>query len=123
MANQPDERPEAGRAASSAGTELARVLAILGVNFILVLVVIVFASTDRGKLPDLNYQTLAVGLLPISAAAVLRIPIPGRGPASAILAVSSPPVPRPCVPACLRAALIVAKSALRTRNSCSRLGL
>jgi hypothetical protein len=73
MANQPDEKPEAGSAASSAGTELARILAILGVNLILVLVVVVFASTDRGKLPDLNYQTLAVGFLPISAAAGLLI--------------------------------------------------
>ena len=73
MKNQPDDQPEAGGAATSTGTQVARILAILGVQVILVLVVAVFASTERGRLPDLNYQTLAVGLLPVSAAAGLLI--------------------------------------------------
>ena len=68
MKRQPDGEPESGGAPSPAGSGLARILAILGVNLVLVLVVVVYASTDRGRLPDLNASTLGVGLLPVSAA-------------------------------------------------------
>ncbi|MCX5683060.1 MAG: hypothetical protein NT049_05170 [Planctomycetota bacterium] len=74
MKNQPEEKPAAGGgAATSTGSELARVLAILGVNLIFVMVAVVFTSTGRGKLPDLNFQTLMVGLLPVSAAMGLML--------------------------------------------------
>jgi len=65
-----DEKPqsEPGAAPSSAGTQAARILAILGVNAILVLMVVVFTATERGELPDLNAKTLQIGLLPVSAA-------------------------------------------------------
>ena len=65
-----DEKPqsEPGSAAGSAGTQAARILAVLGVNVILVLMVIVFTATERGGLPDLNAKTLQIDLLPVSAA-------------------------------------------------------
>jgi hypothetical protein len=73
MKNQPEEKPSAGGGAASTGSELARVLAILGVNLIFVMVAVVFTSTGRGSRPDLNYQTLMVGLLPVSAAMGLML--------------------------------------------------
>jgi hypothetical protein len=73
MKNQPEEKPQAGGAGASAGGELARILAVLGINLIFVLVAVVFASTPRGKLPDLNFQTLAIGMLPVSAAMGLML--------------------------------------------------
>ncbi|MBM4020503.1 MAG: hypothetical protein FJ288_19655 [Planctomycetes bacterium] len=73
MGNQPDEKPAAGGAARAAGTELARILAVLGVNLIVVLLAVVLTSTDRGRLPDLDVRTLAVEFLPVSAAAGLML--------------------------------------------------
>ena len=73
MRNEPEEKPASGGAGASAGGELARILAVLGINLILVLVAVVFASTERGKLPDLNFQTLLVGVLPVSAAMGLML--------------------------------------------------
>jgi len=73
MKNEPEEKPSAGGSTTSAGGELARILAILGINLIFVLVAVVFASTGRGKLPDLNFQTLLVGVLPVSAAMGLML--------------------------------------------------
>ena len=72
MKNQPEEKPSSGSAAVSAGSELARVLAILGINLIFVLIAVFFA-TGRGKLPDLNFETLFVGMLPVSAAMGLML--------------------------------------------------
>jgi len=72
MKNQPEEKPSSGGAAVSTGSELARVLAILGINLIFVLIAVFFA-TGRGRLPDLNFQTLFVGVLPISAAMGLML--------------------------------------------------
>jgi len=71
MKKQPDAKPEAGAPESTAGSEIARILAILGVNLVLVLVVVIITSTEGGGLPDLNAHTLALGLLPVSAAAGL----------------------------------------------------
>jgi len=71
MKKQPDAKPEAGASPSTAGSEIARILAVLGVNLLLVLVVVIITSTEGGGLPDLNAHTLALGLLPVSAAAGL----------------------------------------------------
>jgi len=71
MKKQPDAKPEAGAPESTAGSEIARILAVLGINLALVLVVVIITSTEGGRLPDLNAQTLALGLLPVSAAAGL----------------------------------------------------
>jgi hypothetical protein len=71
MKKQPDAKPEAGASESTAGSEIARILAVLGINLTLVLVVVIITSTEGGRLPDLNAQTLALGLLPVSAAAGL----------------------------------------------------
>jgi hypothetical protein len=68
MAKPQESEPREGAAPSSGGSELARITAILCINLLLVIVVIVFTSSDRGALPDLNADTLSVGLLPISAA-------------------------------------------------------
>ena len=73
MKDQPEEKPASGRSGASAGGELARILAVLGINLILVMVAVVFASTEHGKLPDLNFQTLFVGALPVSAAMGLML--------------------------------------------------
>jgi len=73
MKNRPEEKPASGGAGASAGGELARILAVLGINLILVLVAVVFASAEHGKLPDLNFQTLLVGVLPVSAAMGLML--------------------------------------------------
>ncbi|MCX5654631.1 MAG: hypothetical protein NTY65_08305 [Planctomycetota bacterium] len=73
MKNQPEEKPSAGGSTTSAGSELARILAILGINLIFVLVAVVFASSGHGNLPDLNFQTLMVGTLPVSAAMGLML--------------------------------------------------
>jgi hypothetical protein len=71
MKKQPDAKPEAAATPSTAGSEIARILAVLGVNLVLVLIVVIITSTEGGGLPDLNAHTLALGLLPVSAAAGL----------------------------------------------------
>ena len=71
MKKQPDAKPEAGASESTASSEIARILAVLGINLALVLVVVIITSTEGGRLPDLNAKTLALGLLPVSAAAGL----------------------------------------------------
>jgi len=71
MKKQPDAKPEAASSPSAAGSEIARILAVLGVNLLLVLIVVIITSTEGGRLPDFDTYTLALGLLPISAAAGL----------------------------------------------------
>lgn len=70
MAKQPEAEGKASGAASGAGTPFGRILAIIGVNAALVLATVILASRSHG-LPDLNTTTLAVGLLPVSAAMAL----------------------------------------------------
>ena len=53
---------------SPAGGQVARFLAVLGVNIALALVAVILGSRPGGELPELNARTLAVGLLPVSAA-------------------------------------------------------
>lgn len=60
-------------ASSSCGTtagggQSARILTVLAINLGLGLAAVVFASSNNGRLPDLNARTLAIGLLPASAA-------------------------------------------------------
>jgi hypothetical protein len=64
--NTPGERPAPPSRGGSFGGQLARVLVILVVNAALVIAAIVLAGTHR--LPAFTYHTLAVGLLPVSAA-------------------------------------------------------
>jgi hypothetical protein len=68
MKKQPDAKAESGASESSAGSEIARILAVLGVNLLLVLVIVVITSTKNGGLPDLNARNLMLDLLPVSAA-------------------------------------------------------
>ena len=68
MAKQQESDAPAKSSESGIGGEVARIIGILGLNLVLVIVVIVFSSGDPGALPDLNSRTLAVGLLPVSAA-------------------------------------------------------
>ena len=68
MAKQSEDQGESKGAGSAAGSQAARILAIVGIQLILALVVVIFTSTYHGTLPDLDTDTLAVGLLPVSAA-------------------------------------------------------
>jgi hypothetical protein len=68
MAKQSEDQGESKGAGSAAGSQAARILAIVGVQLILALVVVIFTSMYHGKLPALDTDTLAVGLLPVSAA-------------------------------------------------------
>jgi hypothetical protein len=61
-----DEKPQAPKSSGSAGGQAARVLVILGVNAAVVLAAALVAGEH--KLPDFTHSTLAVGLLPVSAA-------------------------------------------------------
>jgi len=71
MKKQPDAKAEGGAPESTAGSEIARILAVLGVNLLLVLIIVVITSTEGGGLPDLNARNLMLDLLPVSAAAGL----------------------------------------------------
>jgi hypothetical protein len=73
MAKQSDAEAPSGPASSGAGGGLARIVAILGINLMIVLLVVVLASTGGGKFPDLNVKTLGVEFLPISAAMGLML--------------------------------------------------
>ena len=61
------------RAPSGTGGYTARILAIVAVNLVLVLAAVILASRGDGKLPDINTQTLAIGVLPVSAALGLML--------------------------------------------------
>jgi hypothetical protein len=69
---KPKEQPEKAPAASSGpgfGGELARIIGVFVANFILLIVIIiVFSYGQQGGLPELNQSTLALDLLPVSAA-------------------------------------------------------
>lgn len=64
---EPAETPSAAGKPGFGG-ELARLIAIVGANVILVIVVVVFSSGRESILPNLDHVTFAVGLLPVSAA-------------------------------------------------------
>lgn len=68
MKDGSEGRSETSRAAAAIDCQTVRVVAIVGLNLALVVVAVVLASSMGGKLPDLNAATLAVGLLPVSAA-------------------------------------------------------
>jgi hypothetical protein len=68
MTKEAEEKSSAGGVEPSTGSDLARILAILGINLFAVVLAVVVASSDHGSLPDLNARTLAVHLLPVSAA-------------------------------------------------------
>lgn len=68
MAEPVQRESHTRRAPSGAGGYTARILAIVAVNLVLVLAAVILASLGDGKLPDINTQTLAVGVLPVSAA-------------------------------------------------------
>jgi len=68
VSQQTERASETRRAPSSVGGQTARVLAIVATNLALVLAAIILASMGDGKFPDINTQTLAVGMLPVSAA-------------------------------------------------------
>jgi len=61
------------RTPTGAGGQAARILAIVAVNLALVLAAVILASVGGGTFPDINTQTLAVGMLPVSAALGLML--------------------------------------------------
>jgi hypothetical protein len=73
MAKPSDAETPAAPPSSGAGGELARIVAVLGVNLLVVLLVVLLTSTGNGKFPDLNVKTLGVEFLPISAAMGLML--------------------------------------------------
>jgi hypothetical protein len=68
MAKKEETEASAAGGGSGVGGEVARLIGVLGINLVLVLVVVIFASSQQGALPDLNRTTLMIGLLPVSAA-------------------------------------------------------
>ena len=68
MAEQTERPSKTRRTSGSVGGQTARILAIVAVNLALVLAAVILASLGGGTFPDINTQTLAVGLLPVSAA-------------------------------------------------------
>jgi hypothetical protein len=68
MAKQKEAPPTESAGSSEAGGQLARLVAVLGINLFLVILVIILSSTHDAPLPDLTADTLAIGLLPVSAA-------------------------------------------------------
>lgn len=68
MSRRADEPSETSGSSAAVSGQTARVLTVLAVNLALVLAAVILALTAGGSLPDLNAKTLAVGLLPVSAA-------------------------------------------------------
>ena len=67
MGSPPTGAPDRESSVAPTTGRIVRILVILGVNLALVFAVTALAST-HGSLPDLNAETLAVQLLPVSAA-------------------------------------------------------
>jgi len=68
VSQQTERTSQARRTSAAGGGQTARILAIVATNLALVLAAIILASTGDGTFPDINTQTLAVGMLPVSAA-------------------------------------------------------
>jgi len=68
VAEQTERASKTRRTSGSVGGQTTRILAIVAANLALVLAAIILASLGDGTFPDINTQTLAVGMLPVSAA-------------------------------------------------------
>ena len=67
-----DETPSRRRGAAVSG-HAARLMAIVAVNLALALAVFIYGSLEGGGLPSLNAETLALGVMPVSAAMGLML--------------------------------------------------
>jgi len=70
---QAEDDVESPRRPGGLGGHAARILVILGLNGALVLATLILGSARGGELPSLNTETLAVALLPVSAALGLLV--------------------------------------------------
>jgi len=61
------------RASARVSSQTARILTIVAANVALVLAAVILASRGDGTFPDINAQTLGVGMLPVSAALGLML--------------------------------------------------